>query len=274
MRLPVLLLPLVVLPATVAEAQTVHQGDFIHGRSLFARHCGAEAARATLSAAEMTAILDPSLHAAFSQGKCVDSAKTFAPEEVDFLSAWDMVAFVRTRHLRVSDFFPEAARYLLKEYTIDKFGEKRLKQNLGQLPADRTHMVFTLYDFEGEKGQLNFVPQDPLLIDELEKDDKLGYLVFLPMDTPHGRTEVGIAVDDEGTVRAARVHRTEDEAEKINAALSVFEGQGRLGGPGQFDAPRRSAAKNYIDDFREAYLLAMESVTMFIREERDRTWSN
>jgi hypothetical protein len=273
MRLTVLLLPLVALPAA-AEAQTVHQGDFIHGRTLFARYCGADAARATLSAAEMTAIQDPSLHAAFSQGRCVDSAKTFSPEAVDFLSAWDMVAFVRTRHLRVSDFFPEAARYLLEEYTVDQFGEKRLKENLGRLPDGRTHRVFTLYDFEGEKGQLNFVPQDPLLIDELEKDEKLGYLVFLPMNTPHGRAEVGIAVDDQGRVRSARVHRTEDEAEKINAALASFEGQGRLGGPGQFDAPPRSPAGRYVDDFRQAYLLAMESVTMFIREERERTWSN
>ncbi|MEM1022523.1 MAG: hypothetical protein AAGD10_07680 [Myxococcota bacterium] len=272
MRLP-LFLSLMALPVT-AWSQTVHQGDPIHGRTLFSKYCGADAARATLSAADMTAIQDGALQAAFGQGQCVDSAKTFSGADVDFLSAWDMVAFVRTRHLGLADFFPEAARYLLKEYTIDNFGEDRLKENLGRLPSDRTHPVYTMYDFEGEKGRLAFVPQDPLLIDELERDKKLGYLVFLSMETPHGRAEVGIAVDAKGVVRSAQVHRTEKEAEKVNAALAVFEGQGRLGGPGKFEAPRRSPATAYVDAFREAYLLAMESVTMFVREERDRTWSN
>ena len=260
-------------PALASDMPLV--GDPVNGRKLLAEACGAATARATLQASEMNAMLDGAMHAAFMQGQCVDSGQTFDASGMSFLDAWDMVAFVRTRHLRIADFFPEASRYLEKVYAIDAFGIERLKKVSGRTPSDIEHRVFTFFDFEGERGNLRFVPQDPILIDELARDKKSGYLVFAPIEYGDVRAEVGIATDASGVIRKALVHRTVDNAAEINAALEAFVGKGQIGSTDGLTAPRgnKNAAK-LQESLSVAYQKAMEAATMFVREERDRTWSN
>lgn len=251
----------------------VQVGDPIHGRRLFAEHCGEAAARATLSSEQMSTMQDEQLQAAFRGGQCVDSKKTFATGDLDYLDAWDMVAFVRTRHLGLGDFFPEASRYIQKEYTIDDYGRNRLKSALGRVPDDLTHTVFTFFDFEGEEGDLTYVPQDPILLDELDVKKKTGYVVFVPFETADFVGEVGVGLSDSFEVTGLRVHPTAEGAAEINPELQAYVGKGGRTQTGRFEAPRRGPGADVEKAVSTAYLLAREAATMYVRDERSRTWN-
>lgn len=268
----VLALLVTTLPARAAE-EPVLVGDPVHGRRLFAEHCGEAAARATLSSEQMASMQDEQLQAAFAEGRCVDSKKTFDTSDVDYLDAWDMVAFVRTRHLRLSDFFPDASRYIQKEYEIDQYGRDRLQTALGRVPDDLTHVVFTFYDFEGEKGDLSFVPQDPIMLDELDVDKKTGYLVFVPLETSDYTGEVAVAFDPAYNITGLQVHRTQEGAEVLNQKLAAYIGKGGRTQTGRLDVPKRGPGADIERAVSRAYLLAREAATMFVRDERARTWN-
>jgi len=250
----------------------VQVGDPIHGRRLFAEHCGEAAARATLSSEQMASLRDGDLQTAFLEGRCVDSKKTFDTGDLDYLDAWDMVAFIRTRHLRLQDFFPEASRYIQKEYSIDEYGRNRLESALGRVPEDLTHTVFTFYEFEGEAGDLTYVPQDPILLDELDVDEKVGYLVFVPFETASFTGEVGVGMTESFEVVGLRVHRTHPQAAELNPKLAAYVGKGGRRQTDRFDAPRRQPGADIEPAVSAAYLVAREAATMFVRDERSRTW--
>jgi hypothetical protein len=250
------------------------KGDPIHGRSLFSERCGEEAARATLLSSEMSAFEDVELHRRFSSGSCVDSARTFDTSDIDYLDAWDMVAFVRTRHLGIEDFFPQAGRYIEKVYTIDDFGQGRIRKALGRIDGGLEHRVFTFFDFEGEEGNLRKVPNDDFIaLDDLNKEDKSGYLVFVPFQTGNVRTEVGISMDPSGVIRKVRVHGTVEGADQINRQLAAFEGLGKLGQSQPFSLPRaRRDAQALVKPLFRSYVYGAEAITMYVRDERERTF--
>ena len=258
-------------PARAANDVPVRVGDPVNGRRLFAQHCGEAAARATLSSEQMSALQDDQLQTAFMAGRCVDSKKTFPTDDLDYLDAWDMVAFVRTRHMGLADFFPDASRYLQKEYTIDDYGRNRLEAALDRVPDRLTHMVWTFYDIDGEKGDLTYVPQDPILLDELEVDQKSGYLVFVPLDTPGFTGEVAVAITTDFTITGLRIHRTQEAAADLNPKLAAYVGQGGRTQTDRLDAPRGPAGA-IERAVSKSYLLAREAATMFVRDERARTW--
>lgn len=258
-------------PAQAADDVPVRVGDPVNGRRLFAEHCGDAAARATLSSEQMSALRDDQLQAAFLDGRCVDSKKTFSTGDLDYLDAWDMVAFVRTRHMSLDAFFPDASRYIQKEYTIDDYGRNRLEGALGRVPDRLTHTVWTFYDVEGEQGNLTFVPQDPILLDELEVDQKSGYLVFVPLDTEGFTGEVALAMTPDFTITALQIHRTQEAAADLNPKLAAYVGQGGRTQTDRLDAPRGPAG-SIERAVSRAYLLAREAATMFVRDERARTW--
>ncbi|HJL41197.1 MAG TPA: hypothetical protein RMG48_07815 [Myxococcales bacterium LLY-WYZ-16_1] len=247
-------------------------GDPIHGRTQFTEMCGAEMARATLDPATWNARVDAQLHAQFMKGQCGPGGPSFDPDPVSFLDAWDMVAFARTRHLRLADFFAEAARYIHKEYTIDKFGVGRLKDALGRVPRDLSHRVYTFFRVDGEEGNLSFVPQDPILLDELNKDMKIGYLVFVPFSHEGTSGQLAVAMDETGKIQGLALHRSVDGAGVLNPKLATFEGQGKLGQSEPLEAGRNPKMRSLSQSLHAPVLTAWESVTMYIREERDRTW--
>lgn len=263
-------LAVVALLTTPSAVQTF-VGDPIHGRTRFVELCGAPAARSAFDAAELNAVLDPQLHDQFMAGKC-PGQETFDADQVDFLSAWDMVAFVRTRVMPLSQFFPDASRYIHKVYTVDEFGEKRLKASLGRVPQNLTARVYTFFDFEGEKGNLTYVPQDPILLDQLGRDQKVGYLVFVPFSSSGVTGQLAIAMDQDGVVKSLALHRTVEGAEALNERLAQFVGQGSLRNQDKFDPGRNKDLRSLAEALYAPYLFAKEAVTMFVREERDRTW--
>lgn len=194
--------------------------------------------------------------------------------QIRFLEIWDVVAHVRGQHLVIQTFFPNASRYVAKEYTIDNFGLERIKAATGKPAREKKAAVFTFFNFEGEEGNLSYVPDDPIRLDELKKDKKSGYLVFLPFKTPGFEGELGVAMDKEGVITKLAVHEVDQKTELLNKSLSRFAGLGRKGQKEPFKVAGGKTVSDLAADVFPVYLVAMESATMYDREETERTWAD
>lgn len=276
------LLPLLLAPTMAFAAEDARPlvGDPLNGAKLYEKHCRSRY-KATgtdlFHSADMALMTDAALYAKVSSGSCVtdEQKEGFDASKLSYLEMWDMVAFMRTLHMNLSDFFPEAARYIAKVYTIDEHGLKRIAEAAKPLREEQhSAAVFTFFDFDEEKGNLTFVPQDPIKLDQLKKDKKTGYLVFLPMKYQDFQGEVGIAMDAQGVVKKMFVHPDAKGAELLNTSLARFEGMGRLGQSEPFKVSGGKQMAELSDAIFPVYLRAMESVTMYIRDERERTWAD
>ena len=134
--------------------------------------------------------------------------------------------------------------------------------------------VFTFFDFEGEEGRLQYVTQDPIKLDQLKKENKAGYLVFLPLKTEDFDGEVGIGMDKDGKMTVVRVHPDKKGADLLNKSLSRFRGLGKKGQKEPFKIGGGKSMEKLADDLFPVYLRAMETVTMYDRDESERTWAD
>jgi hypothetical protein len=277
---PFFAITLAAAPALAADAARPLVGDPIHGAKLFEEHCKSRYKTTGLglfTSDAMNLITDDELYARVDEGDCVteEQPAKFDADGLSYLDKWDMVAFMRTLHMNLSDFFPEASRYVAKTYTIDEYGLGRIAKAAEPLPEDeQSAAVFTFFDIEGEAGNLTYVPQDPIKLDQLEKDQKAGYLVFLPMEHDGFEGEVGIAMDPRGVIEKMMVHPDAEKAELLNTHLARFEGRGRKGQTQPFEVSGGRAVKRLAKVVFPLYLRAMETVTMYDREENERTWAD
>lgn len=252
------------LPALASAGSTpLLLGDVTHGDQLYAA-CPQLAQKIhPQRSGEMCAIRDAQL---FELVKSTCG-------ELPFLDRWDVVAAVRDKHLSLARFFPGASRYVAKKYAIDKHGLGRIREaTKAKLPAFEA-VVYTFFTFPDEEGQLRYVPQDPIQLDALKRDKKRGYLVFVPLALAGGPAkELAVAMDAAGVIRALAVNDRGPEGAALNARLAQFVGQGKKGLRTPLKAKRADAALGKAAYL--AYLTAMESATMFDREERERTWAD
>lgn len=191
-----------------------------------------------------------------------------------FLDIWDTVAHVRSLHMPLRDFFPEAARYVSKAYGIDQWGLERIEAATQKPLKNAEAAVFTFFRKDGEQGSLRHVPQDPILLDALKKDHKVGYLVFLPFETSGYRGEIGIAMDPGGRITRLSVHPGLKGASAVNRRLSKLRGLGKKGQNAPFRVRGDRTVSKIAHDVFPVYMRAMETVTMYDREERERTWAD
>ncbi|MEO1232395.1 MAG: hypothetical protein AAFZ18_26215 [Myxococcota bacterium] len=261
-----------------ADSARPRIGDAVNGAKLFEAHCKSRYAKTGIglfTSDQMNLLTDQQLFSKVSEGECVTSEQPakFDPGSLAFLDRWDVVAFMRTLHMNLDDFFPKSSRYISKVYEIDDFGLKRYREAVGELKAEaRSAAVFTFFDFEGEAGNLAFIPQDPIQLDQLKKRFKAGYLVFLPFAHGEFQGEIGIAMDPKGKVVRMMVHPQAKGASKLNADLAGFEGWGQLGST---TPPKTSKkTKALVAAVFPAYLRAAETVTMYVRDENERTWAD
>ena len=134
--------------------------------------------------------------------------------------------------------------------------------------------LFTFFDFDGEEGNLSYVPQDPILLDQLKKDKKSGYLVFLPFKTKGFEGEIGVAMDKGGAITSIAVHKKAKGADLLNKSLSRFKGLGKKGQSQPFKIGGGKQMAKLAKAVFPVYLRAMETVTMYDREENERTWAD
>ncbi len=265
-------------------------GDPVNGKKLYAAECaachGADArggrdSVSLVGAGRMNLLHDAALFAMLSKGAGLDSAKNaqkvHALEgKLGYLGVFDVIAHLRRLHMTLSDFFPKSARYIAKDYTIDANGIDRLKKLLGSKPeyADKPITVFTFFDFDGEEGNLRFVPQDPIQLDQLKKKNKAGYLVFSPFKAEGFDGELGVGLDVSGKITKILVHAGAPGADLLNKSLSRFEGMGKFNQAEPFKIAGGGAVADLADPVFQAFLRSMEAATMFVRDERERTWAD
>ncbi len=259
-------------------------GDVLNGGKLYTKHCaachgddatGGNTSIALNDSSRLTVLRDDQLFALIQSGKGAKKPKDHSfKKKMSVLDSWDIVAYTRTLHMTLSDFFPAAARYIAKGYEIDKYGLERIQDATGKKLKDKSAPVFTFFDFEDEQGRLRYVPQDPILLDELKKDKKAGYLVFLPFSTKGFEGEIGVAMDKAGVITKLLVHEDAKGADLLNKSLSRFEGMGKKGQTEKFKVGGSKNVRALANDIFPLYMRAMETVTMYDRDERERTWAD
>lgn len=279
---------LLLFPAA-AEAATEQLlvGDPLNGEKLYDKECaachgkagkGGRTGVALTDSGRMNLIRNDQMFAAIKRGTGMKKPKRHSfDDKLKFLEIWDVVAYVRTLHMTLDEFFPEAARYISKGYEIDKYGLERIKDATGKRLTgnDKRAAVFTFFNFEGEEGNLRYVPQDPIELDHLDKKKKAGYLVFLPFRDGNGFDgEIGVAMDPKGVLTKVAVHSRVKGSELLNKSLSRFEGMGKKGQKEKFKIGGGKSMQSLADRFFPIYMRAMETVTMYDREERERTWAD
>jgi hypothetical protein len=118
------------------------------------------------------------------------------------------------------------------------------------------------------------VPQEPIKLDQLKKDKKAGYLVFMPFKTDNFDGELGIGMDKEGKMTRVLVHSKASSADLLNKSLSRFEGMGKKGQKEPFKIGGGKPMEKLAADLFPVYMRAMETVTMYDRDENERTWAD
>lgn len=267
---------------TVDERPQV--GDPVHGKKLYDKQCGAchgdggaggRSGVALRDSGRMNLLRDDQLYAILKSGAGVKKEPNHKFEgKLSYLELWDVVAYMNTLHLEIGEFFPDATHYVAKDYDIDENGLKRIEKAIGKRPEDKRASVFTFFKKAGMEPVMEYVPQDPIKLDHLKKKEKIGYLIFLPLKTVGFDGEAGVAMDQEGKIRKVLVHRSIQNAELLNKSLSRFEG---LGKKGQKEPLKPGGDKNLAkiaEDLYPVYLRAMESATMYDRDESERTWAD
>ncbi len=276
-----------VAPALASASETpALAGDPINGAKLYSKQCaachgpGGKGGRSSVpltSSDRLNLVRNNQMFAMIESGAGLKRAKEHAlKDKLKFLEIWDTIAYVRTLHMTLAELVPEGARYISKSYTIDKYGLQRIEENGGiRLKGkDKSGAVFTFFDFDDEQGNLRYVPQDPILLDQLKKDKKSGYLVFLPFKTKGFKGELGVAMDARGAITKMAVHKSKKGAKLLNKSLSRFEGMGKKGQSMPFKVSGGRSMSALAKDVFPAYLRAMETVTMYDREENERTWAD
>lgn len=268
-----------------ADEANVLVGDPINGRKLYAKHCaqchgddgtGGRSGYPLTAADRLNLIRNEQLFEMIRKGAGLKKpAKHTFRDKLKFLEIWDAVAHVRSLHMTIDAFFPESSRYISKVYAIDVNGLDRIKAATGAKPAEIKAAVFTFFDFEGEQGNLTYVPQNPIMLDKLKKDKKAGYLVFLPFEHDgFGGKEIGIAMDKRGVITKIAVHARLPGARALNEELAAMTGQGRLGLNKPFKVTGSRQRKALAKQVFPLYMRAMETVTQYVVEERERTWAD
>ncbi|MFA6033336.1 MAG: cytochrome c [Myxococcota bacterium] len=188
---------------------------------------------------------------------------------VNELDVWDLIAYLRTMHLRIDAFIPGGAYFITKSYRV--MSPERIQKAVGEAltPEEEELKVFTVFRSPGYGGNAQFVPYEPGKIDHLKKNFKLGYLAFVKVPGPKGPVEVGLAMDPAG--RILKVLPAEQNVPKdIAKFFTKFEGLGKRGKYEMWKVPGMDAG--VTKEFYKQYLRMLEAVFMFEKEEKERTW--
>lgn len=266
-------------------------GDPTHGQILFGKHCarchgkeaqgGKKGPRLT-DGGRINAIADATMLEMFggdARGKGLHKIKKRLPR----LDAWDLIGYLRSHVPHVGDLFPQADRYIVKEYQVDKHAKERLKKSLGREVSDKesSGSVFTMFNTKSGSA-LELVPQDPRRLDALERRMKVGYVVFLPFAKPGGgKVQLAIGLEPEvlKIVEMMAVDASGREDRDLNKLLSRFRDKGdrRLSGTADARLAVGGGGKQLKDleqRVTDVYLRTLEMVTAYEIEERERSWAD
>ncbi|MGB9599022.1 MAG: c-type cytochrome [Myxococcota bacterium] len=207
-------------------------------------------------------------------GKKVLGRESFMPafgNGYSDLDIWDVVAYLRSLHIKIDNFFPNAAYYIAKDYRIASLGKERIEKVIKEKISEEEETVTVYTVFRADKphiGGAEYIPQDPNKMDVLKKPLKLGYLVFFNVKSL-GNIQIGISFDPSGKI-IKMLPSDISQAGNVGKYLSPFSGQGKRGKYEIFklkNVPDKILLELYKD-----YLIALEASFVYEKEEKDRTW--
>ncbi|MCX7943257.1 MAG: cytochrome c [Deltaproteobacteria bacterium] len=187
------------------------------------------------------------------------------------LDIWDLIAYIRSLHIKVDNFFPNAAYYIAKDYRIASLGKERIEKVIKEKISEEEETVTVYTVFRSDKphiGGAEYIPQDPNKMDVLKKPLKLGYLAFFNVKSL-GNIQVGIAIDPSGKI-LKMLPSDISQASSVGKYLSPFTGLGKRGKYEVFkikNVPDKILLELYKD-----YLITLEASFVYEKEEKDRTW--
>jgi hypothetical protein len=281
--LAILSLSLLPVPAL---ADTVVIGDVVHGAALFKSYCagchGSDGrAQGELSAhppQRPESLRDPSVLATNTDAELIDFIVKGDPGGMPSyphfpqLDSWDILAFLRQGEIRITDFFPSAAFFTAKAYTLDADAKKRAAAAIGHglSHAEATLAVLTFYG-HADSGGPQRVGDRPDELDKLKPKDKVGYLLFaeLPRGDGKGEAAYGVSLAKDG-----HILRIAGESGGADKAYLPFVGMGHKGSDALLKPKGKKVPPKIESAFGPAFVRMLEAVTMFDKEERDRHWAD
>ena len=297
LSLAALLATLLSLPAQAEEAAKTHIGDIRQGSRLFDLHCRSchgdegKGGGAVKSEPPAPALNDPSRMTLRSDGQLfafikMGGAKTgLSPvmpaykDSLDDLEIWDIVAYLRDRHLGLPDFYPDAESFFGDEYSLDEWGLERHELLTTVKLKDAANKFTVLGVYKGTQGPegARLIPDDPLALSKIDRRAKVGYVAFVKGSVPgvKGSYLFGISMDNGGLVWKIRANTDNLAAkQKLEKMLEVWEGYGNKGMKTPFEGGRSKSERAVAKAWTEIYSRAMEAVVMYDKAERERHWAD
>jgi mono/diheme cytochrome c family protein len=194
--------------------------------------------------------------------------------ELSLLQSWDVAAYLRSRTTDLSPMKGEANWVFRGKGEMDEFAVERVEKALGRKLADDENKsrVFAFYKI-GKKEGLRLVPNNARARERLKPKKMRGFAVFQPLKGfKNGDHEVGIAVNKDIQITHVVIRAPDGTfPEDLNRDAGRFVGKGgrafretlRAAGAGRHV---RSLTKPLTD----AFIIGMEAVYMYEKEERDR----
>jgi hypothetical protein len=201
-------------------------------------------------------------------------------EILDTAEIADVIAYLARQAPDVRQVFPDATRYLIKEYEVTSHGLERVEKALKRTLPDAEKRAVVVTAFRGGAGGADeaprIIPPTPNELAELKRSDKLGYLAFVPVHLPGGDTaELTVAVGNEIKVRrliAGTVRGKGAPGGAWTAALPRFEGEHRRG---SYALPSpKQVPPDVASAVGDALLRAAEAVYAYEAEEKERSWAD
>ena len=266
-------------------------GDKVHGRLLFLKHCtschgqngkgnGSGISSLNQNAANLTdgsvmnLISDDKLYEVISKGKKGKkvSMPAFGKRKssgftLNILDIWDTVSYIQTMYLKIIRFFPDAKNFTGKIYSLNDSFLKRVEKALKRSLTDKEKdiKVFAVYGGEKNTWLPEFIPQDPIRLDELNRKDKIGYLTFANIKFKKKNMQIAIAIDENCKIKQIL---TVDNSKSFKKAMKRYLKKGKRGKYKHF-------GKRKIDKvIFGAWVINTEAVYLYEVEERERNFAD
>ena len=170
----------------------------------------------------------------------------------------------------IKQFFPDASSVIPASVELNDYALERLEASLNIDPSeeDLESTIFVVYRGENKSLRPQVIDSDDLVArDQLDKTQKVGYVIFFSSKTNPDLFELGIALAKEPSYAiVGAIARTQSgEKSQLQAQLNKLRGQGRFN-----DARSISSGKSSFRKLMTPYYLrAAEFATMYFAEERE-----
>lgn len=247
-------------------------GNRAHGLALCKQHCKTNTGHA-LPAGATPAFIESGWGAAQGRQELLATMVGDGASRLTPMQRTDLVYYLHDLHLRVREFFPNAAVAMPATFTINKYGVERLEASLGRKVTneEKSGTVFVVYKAEPTPADLQVVSfQDRVARDRLDKANRIGYLVFFRVPEESGIEEIGFGIEREPSyaIKTLIARKPSGERDqKLNQELAVFSGQGAFN---DAKSLKKGPAK-YRTLLMPYYLRAAELATMYFADEREFT---